>query len=266
MQNFKMHAGAEVIKYEDLDLIPMPQQTDTYQPVSHFHLAKLIKTISQDLLHGYALRSENYGVAREGQRFFGALSFKNGDTETGLSIGVRNSYDKSMTIGIVAGMSIFVCDNLAFSGDITILRKHSKNVWDEMENQIVSTCYKAAHQYKNIANDVTQLKCIEMTNDQGFAELGKMFGHGLVGPRQAVALKNEWLKPRHEVWQARNAWSLYNCATQVLKDSPVNEIMERHVDLHSHFRNLIEPVVDRFDEQLRPEPCDATAFALPFNV
>ena len=44
------------------------------------------------------------------------------------SIGIRNSHDKSMRLGLTVGYRLFVCENMAFSGDFEpVLAKHSKN-------------------------------------------------------------------------------------------------------------------------------------------
>ena len=44
------------------------------------------------------------------------------------SIRLRNSHDTSMTPGLTDGYRVFVCENMAFSGDFEpVLAKHSKN-------------------------------------------------------------------------------------------------------------------------------------------
>ena len=49
MNELLMHTrgGREVTK-DELDLIALPQATDSYQPVSHFELANTLTTIGQD--------------------------------------------------------------------------------------------------------------------------------------------------------------------------------------------------------------------------
>jgi hypothetical protein len=43
------------------------------------------------------------------------------------SIGLRNSDDKSMRLALTCGYRVFVCSNMAFSGDFTpVLSKYSK--------------------------------------------------------------------------------------------------------------------------------------------
>ena len=44
------------------------------------------------------------------------------------SIGIRNSHDKSLRLGLTSGLRVFVCSNTAFSGEFTpVLAKHTKS-------------------------------------------------------------------------------------------------------------------------------------------
>ena len=106
-----MHAGGEYVDLETLKSVAMPKETKTYKPVGHYDLAMQIGTIAQDLLPDLQSARSQYGLARNGAQMFGVHVYtpKGGDTlteghEMGLTIGFRNSYDKSMSIGIaVAG-------------------------------------------------------------------------------------------------------------------------------------------------------------------
>ena len=75
--------------------------------------------------------------------------------------------------------------------------------------------------------------------DDGFAVLGNLYGERIIGPRQFIAAAEEWRKPRHDEFQPRNAWSLYNAVTESLKTSPPQEVMEKHVNLHAYFKRLL---------------------------
>lgn len=61
-------------------------------------------------------------------KMFGLLEL-NADYEgVRFAIGLRNANDKSMRVGMVAGYRVFVCDNMALSGEFKpMLAKHSKN-------------------------------------------------------------------------------------------------------------------------------------------
>ena len=239
-----LHKGAKACTRDDLDLIPMPQKTETYQPVSHYGLANRLLTISQDIMSGFTLSGEKYGIARDGNQLFAVLQFRNTHEDMGLALGFRNSYDKSMSVGFACGASIFICDNMALTGDIVVMRKHTKLVWEELEERAISACYRAIQNYRQVVLDAGMFKALPMDTDAGFSHLGRLYGHDLLGPRQMSVAKEQWLKPSHEVFAPRTGWSLYNAVTEALKSCTPTDIMERHIDLHRYFKNLVSPVID----------------------
>ena len=53
-------------------------------------------------------------------------------------IGVRNSHDKSVAAGLVAGARVTVCANGMFTGeDICLNRKHTSRIFDDLDQKIV---------------------------------------------------------------------------------------------------------------------------------
>ena len=50
----------------------------------------------------------------------------NGARDYAWIVGIRNSHDKRYPAGLVAGSCVFVCDNLCFSGEVRISRKHTR--------------------------------------------------------------------------------------------------------------------------------------------
>lgn len=87
----------------------------------------------------------DFGLANKGQRMFGASPITNKDhvdDEVRLMIGFRNSYDRTMSVGICFGSKVFVCDNMAFSGYTTdgeeafgeIHHRHQCDVMNELRS------------------------------------------------------------------------------------------------------------------------------------
>jgi Domain of unknown function (DUF932) len=228
-----VHRGGQIVTRDDLALVPVPKATDSYVPMPHNNLAETLLTIGKDILKGFTLAYEQYALAREGQQMFGVLAFRNDDTELGLSIGFRNSYDKSMAIGIAIGAQVFVCDNLALTGDITIMRKHTANVWTSLEDIAISTLYRSQQNFRKIVEDSETLKGRMIDNNEAFKMIGLMFGHGILTPRQLPVIKKEWLTPSYDDFRPRTMWSFYNACTEALKSCPPLVIMEKHISLHT---------------------------------
>jgi hypothetical protein len=173
-----VHKGGHLVTRDDLALIEVPEVTESYMPVPHNHLADTLSTIGQDILKGFTLSKEQYALAREGNQMFGVLVFKRENSELGLSIGFRNSYDKSMAIGVAIGAEVFVCDNLALTGDITVLKKHTTNVWASLEDTAISTLYRSQKNFEKIVEDSGSMKGKSIENSDAFKMIGLLFGNG----------------------------------------------------------------------------------------
>ena len=235
MSELTLHCGAQEVLLSDLDKVPLPEETRTYKPVSHFDLVRNTTDMGNMFLknQGYKLQNQNYALGRKGKHMFFCLNYKNGTEDVGLTIGGRNSYDKSTTIGIAVGMNVFICDNLCFRGDqVTYLRKHTGNVYDDLEIILMRTMKNADTEFKRMNDQSMKMKDIELTDNNAYRQLGLLFGKNILLPRQLSVAKKEWEKPKHEVFKEKNMWSFYNACTEALKLSPPKEVLTSHVKLH----------------------------------
>ena len=213
------------------ETIPIPEATDS-NPTS-FPFRPIPWRPSVRTCYGALPRaSEQYGLARQGQQMFAVQTYSKENIEMGLSIGFRNSYDKSMAIGIAIGASVFVCDNLSLTGEITVLKKHTTNVWTALEETVIATLYRSQHNFDRICEDAEVLKGLELGNNEAFRTMGLLFGNNIITPRQLPVLKKQWLHPSHDEFKPRNMWSFYNSCTEVLKSTPPFQVMEKHIQLH----------------------------------
>jgi hypothetical protein len=233
MNQLFLHRGGELLNRDQLDLIPVPKTTDSYIPVPHYQLAERLVTISTDILRDYVMVGEHYAVARQGNQMFAVLKFQKEELDIGLSIAFRNSYDRSMSLGLAIGATVFVCDNLALQGDIVVMRKHTKNVWNELEDLTITTLYKSEKQFQQIVADSELLKRQNLPDDEAFMFMGKLFGYGIVSLRQLTVLKQEWFRPSHVEFRDRNMWSFFNATTETLKSCPPFMIMEKHAQAYN---------------------------------
>jgi hypothetical protein len=236
MSKVLLHCGGQSATRKDIETIPVPEQTDTYMPVPHNKLIDTVGGIGFKVLqpHGYRMVGESFGLSRNGKQFFGVLTYKNGNDGLGLSVGFRNSYDKSMTIGICSGAKVFVCDNLAFHGNVTVLRKHTANVWTMLEEQTIGVLFKSLDNYEAICIDMAGMKETVITDDTAFRTLGLLYGHKTLSLRQLEQARKEWVKPSFEDFaMKKDMWRLYNAGTFALKSCKPGAVMEKHIELHN---------------------------------
>jgi hypothetical protein len=112
--------------------VPTVPFTRTFHPVHHKQVIDAVRAgIS---LTGMEVVQSRYVLARDGMQMFGVWDLNAGSPELCWSLGIRNSMDKSLALGITAGTKVFVCDNLAFEGEYITFRKHTSGLDnDELE-------------------------------------------------------------------------------------------------------------------------------------
>jgi len=119
------HVDTDLVAREQLTLVETPVATRSFKPVPHI---ELIDTLDEVLgLNQIVIRKEEYALRRDGSTLVGVLQLAYADTEDGTAaLGLRTSNNKTMSIQLCAGLSVFVCDNLVFRGDLIALnRKHT---------------------------------------------------------------------------------------------------------------------------------------------
>jgi hypothetical protein len=121
------HCGANRVARSGLLGLPMPEETDTFKPISHYFL---VQAIEEALAFRHIrITKEEFAVTPDGMKFFAVLEVNAQYEGVNFAIGLRNSNDKSMRLGMVAGYKVMVCDNLSFAGEYKpMLAKHSKNL------------------------------------------------------------------------------------------------------------------------------------------
>jgi hypothetical protein len=121
------HCGTTKVDRDFLNTIGLPEETDTFKPIAH---SVLVDAVEEALAfrHIKIERSE-FAVSKDGMKCFGLLEVNQVYEGIRFAIGLRNANDKSMRLGMVAGYRVFVCDNMALSGDFKpLLAKHTKNL------------------------------------------------------------------------------------------------------------------------------------------
>ena len=121
MQGLLTHAGATRIGRQELPALPTPEATGTHKPIPHHALVEaLVESLAYRQLD---IVKDEYAVSADGMRLFGFLSLNLEHAGIRLALGIRNSHDKSFSLGITVGYRVFVCDNLAFHGDFMPVTK-----------------------------------------------------------------------------------------------------------------------------------------------
>jgi len=136
--NLILHCGANLAERRDVEKVKTPRSTETWTPIPHIQLITQVeRTITANNL---TVGSFAHSLSHDGARYFGLMEIQNGDSHDDYCwvMGLRNSHDKTFPAGVVAGASIFVCDNLSFSGEVKLARKHTRFIVRDLPHLVES--------------------------------------------------------------------------------------------------------------------------------
>lgn len=215
-----LHAGASPVDYDGLRQLETPEPTPTHVPVPHFRLVDLV---SHSLgYYGHEVTEQHFGVTPDGMRFFGVLTLRSPYTGYADVVGLRNSHDKSLPVGVSFGSSCFVCDNLAFVGDSVIKTKHSAKLKMRLPGMIGELIEPIAEQRESQHRKLLTYQETELSDDDADRAIMKMYREDIINVTRIADVLGQWEKPVHD-WGGKTAWRLFNATTFAL----TGKVMEK---------------------------------------
>jgi len=223
---------------EDLYKTKVPLPTTSYQPISNVYL---INALTQQLFtQGLTVTNNYHTLYSGGQRVIGYLGIQdlnNPDPAFKMMLAYRNSYDKSMSVALAAGAMVMICSNGMVIGDITYMRRHTKNVFDDLSEMI----YNTTHSLRNQLDKAAAIKEVLHAEQLGRTDTAHIIGdlfykHELLRANQLTALTREIEKSENFAMPngKGSAWNLYNNITEVLKKGNLGAI-EQNKEITQYF-------------------------------
>jgi hypothetical protein len=218
------HCGARKIAREELIELPVPEATRTHQPLGHHEVVESLEE-ALSYRHLSVVRDE-YAVSADGMRMFGVMDLNAQFTAARFSIGLRNSNDKSMRLALTAGYRVFVCDNMAFSGDFAPLsHKHTSKF--SLRDSIAIAVDRIQRNFETLEAQVRAMAAFGLSDDDAKLFIYRAFlDRALKGvPRNLMwDVHDHYFEPKHEEFRQRNLWSLSNAFTSAFKSlSPMKQ-------------------------------------------
>jgi hypothetical protein len=239
MNQLVIHRGGWEATKADLASVPVPEETDSYVPVPYSRFVEEVE------LHvprfGLTIMDARFALAREGLQMFGVLTCANGGAHTdyALAVGLRNSYDRSLSVGLVAGSRVFCCDNLAFSGEVGAARKHTANVFRDLPDLIYRMLSKVSSMQNRIHAEIAAMKARELSAEPADHLMVEAVRQNVLPASHLPKVIDAWERPKHEEFAPRTAWSLYNAFTEIAKSRSPRAQVEVGLQLSALFRESL---------------------------
>jgi len=196
----------------ELEQIPVPDATPTHKPIPHHTIVEaLVETLG---FRHIGVVNEEYAVSSDGMKMFGVLDLETQMDGARFAIGIRNSHDKSLRLGLTAGLRVFVCSNMAFSGDFTpVLAKHSKSF--NLIDTLAVGVDRIQRNFEPMQRQVESWRQTQITDDRAKLIFYSAFVDGkLEAPRSLLPeVHRLYFEPQYPEFSPRTMWSLSNAFT-----------------------------------------------------
>ena len=230
--NLILHCGANHVGLNEVEHVRTPPSTSTWTPIPH---RQLIQTVEKTLIaHQLTIGSRAHSLSHEGQRYFGLMEIQSGEGSDDYCwvLGLRNSHDKTFPAGIVAGASVFVCDNLSFSGEVKFARKHTRYINRDLPQLVSRSIGLLLNKWHDQDKRIAAYKGSGIRDKDAHDLVIRACDAGVCSNRYIPAVLREWREPRHEAFHERDVWSLFNAFTEALKEGNLAELPKRTEALH----------------------------------
>lgn len=230
-----LHRGAVEVDYDALKSVATPEATSSHVPIPHVAVLDMVKYSLG--YFGHEVVEEHHALAEDGQRYFGLLNLRSSYGDYTDTVGLRNSHDKTFPIGIAIGGRVFCCDNLSFSGDHVIRRKHTAKAKRDLPGLVAEIIEPLKEQRQAQQLTFDRYKTTLLTDQSADHAILGMYREGIINVTKIPDVMKEWEEPSFEEFKGdRNAWRLFNAATfaltgRAVENSGSTRRLHRIIDL-----------------------------------
>lgn len=228
------------VDIREVESAMIPERTETWTPTPHGFFIELV--VDKIFDRGLAISETCHLMSHGGLRYVGILDVRSRNYATDHSwvVAAINSNDKSLSASILSGCRIFASNAIAFSAEIALSRRHTKDVRRDLP-MIVDKAIEELYSQWNIQDK--RLECYRECNidDKQMHHLVmSAFEGGILSTRDLQRVVKFWRKPKDERFRSRTAWTLYNACLASLKELTVRPLMASTTKLTALFDRLCE--------------------------
>ena len=231
-----MIIAKNIVTREELATVRTPDATESFTPIAHSFLVD--QTLEALDRAGYSVTEEKHALGRFGQRYFGGFQIAGPDinsSERKLVLGLRNSHDRTFAASICVGNRMIVCENLCFSSDIKLARRHTTNILRDIPRVLSEAIGRLLSHWTDMETRINRYQQTEIGFNDACALAVQLAESKALPARDVYPVTQEFKAPRHPEFNTPTLWNLYNAVTENLKGSDLTKLPARTMVMQSLF-------------------------------
>ena len=203
------------VSRDEVAMTGTPCSTASWKPVPHIDVIEAVTEVVR--AHNWKIEGEKFGLARDGQKMFGVMEISSSSSpEWRRCIGLRNSHDKSLAVGLTAGIVVCVCTNLAFGGTTVVKRKHTSRIdLSELIDRAVASLEDDFLTEETVCENLKDVYLKD--DDEARSCIVRAAELGVINSSDILPVYQEFKSPSHEEFAEPTRWSLMNALSEIVK-------------------------------------------------
>jgi hypothetical protein len=241
------HVDSTYRSRAELALIPTPAGTATWKPIGHYDL---VDSITAELeRRDIAIVRERFAVGGpRDARLFGVMDLRVGGfgrPDVGMALGIRGANDKSLRLSIVTGARVFVCDNMAFSGDagaVLLSRKHTSGL--DLSEVVPRALDAYMVKSLDFTASIDRMRSMDVSDERAKGLIYDAFlCHGVMANRYLPEVHRLYFddEQQREKFRDRTLWSLNNAFTEAVKQLAAGPQGQAGIAIGRYFGRVAGP-------------------------
>jgi hypothetical protein len=149
---------------------------------------------------------------------------------------------------------MMVCENLCFSSDVKLSRRHTVNILRDLNTVLSSAVSRVVSHWTDMGKRIDAYKGTELSKERASDLVIDLAEMGAFPARSVFKAVQEFRNPRHEEFKGGSLWTLYNGVTEHLKGGDLSKLPQRTMTTQSIFDRIAGHI---------PEIVEAEEIALP---
>jgi hypothetical protein len=229
MTNLVLQCGARHVPRAQIETSPTPAASTTWQPIAHRRLLELVESTLTS--SGLTIVNEAHALWQEGARYFALLEVANGEAQAdyAMVVGLRNSHDKSFPAAIALGNQVLCCDNLAFGGEVSLARRHTRFIERDLP-RVISTAVGRLTDLRSQQDERISAYKNTALDDRSVHDLiVRAIDASVLPVTQLPHVLAEWRKPSFAEFEeaGHTAWRLFNSFSETWKGRDLARLPRR---------------------------------------
>jgi len=234
-----LNKKSSITTIEQLRELPFPESRGSrHEPVPHYLLVDSLEV--EAMSRGYSVKRSQLSINAAGTKLFGVMDLIPPGvvdvTERGMSIGFRNSTNSSLSIKMVAGNRVMVCDNLAMLGDlIAVLQKNLGGL--DLDAVLAEGFDKFLQHASTLDLHIMRMQATNITDIAAKAKIFDVFANRVLPVNLFDDVRGFYFNPSDEMLdcQPRTEWGLHNAFTRAMKGLAPATFFAANVELGRNF-------------------------------